>query len=275
MTTLEEAPAQAAHQSERLWVRPRGPGSRQCLRRVSRPDSLRSEDSEGRMGRRGTFWPGARTSLPGSSVAPEGPQEGPPRPAFRAQNALKKHPCGAESRGGGGAPPTHLILLRNQRPPRTSRRARTRPHVPVHLPDLSPQTPKSSPPKEWTTSRQKWRPPPDMRALSHTPTQPDEAAAMGSIKKGLFWVGANKSPIRDGRSTPSFRVGANKSPIRDARSKAQVYPGGYAHLPDPSRQSVDTRGPQPPPAPTRPIDPHHLPQTPNPQNQPSQRVDNF
>ena len=67
------------------------------------------------MGRRGTFWPGARTSLPGSSVAPEGPQEGPPRPAFRAQNALKKHPCGAESRGGGGAPPTHLILLRNQR----------------------------------------------------------------------------------------------------------------------------------------------------------------
>ena len=114
MTTLEEAPAQAAHQSERLWVRPRGPGSRQCLRRVSRPDSLRSEDSEGRMGRRGTFWPGARTSLPGSSVAPEGPQEGPPRPAFRAQNALKKHPCGAESRGGGGAPPTHLILLRNQ-----------------------------------------------------------------------------------------------------------------------------------------------------------------
>ena len=67
------------------------------------------------MGRRGTFWPGARTSLPGSSVAPEGPQEGPLRPAFRAQNALKKHPCGAESRGGGGAPPTHLILLRNQR----------------------------------------------------------------------------------------------------------------------------------------------------------------
>ena len=129
MTTLEEAPAQAAHQSERLWVRPRGPGSRQCLRRVSRPDSLRSEDSEGRMGRRGTFWPGARTSLPGSSVAPEGPQEGPLRPAFRAQNALKKHPCGAESRGGGGAPPTHLILLRNQRAHRTLRRAPARPSV--------------------------------------------------------------------------------------------------------------------------------------------------
>ena len=77
-----------------------------------------------------------------------------------------------------------------------------------------------------------------MRALSHTPTQSQGVSDMVPSERGYFWVGANKSPIRDGRSTPSFRVGANKSPIRDARSKAQVYPGGYAHLPDPSRQSA-------------------------------------
>ena len=32
-------------------------------------------------------------------------------------------PCGAKSRGSGGAPPTHLILLRNQRQPADRRRA--------------------------------------------------------------------------------------------------------------------------------------------------------
>ena len=39
---------------------------------------------------------------------PAGPQNGPPKPP-------QKPPCGAKSRGSGGAPPTHLILLRNQR----------------------------------------------------------------------------------------------------------------------------------------------------------------
>ena len=32
----------------------------------------------------------------------------------KAKNRLFSDPCGAKSRGSGGAPPTHLILLRNQ-----------------------------------------------------------------------------------------------------------------------------------------------------------------
>ena len=33
-----------------------------------------------------------------------------------AKKCPPEHPCGAKPRGGGGAPPTNLILLRNQRP---------------------------------------------------------------------------------------------------------------------------------------------------------------
>ena len=43
---------------------------------------------------------------------------------------------------------------------------------------------------------------------------------------------------------PSGALGAgrpNKSPIRDGCSKAQVYPMGFAHLPDPSRQSAEAK----------------------------------
>ena len=74
-------------------------------------------------------------------MAKKGPQKGPKK----GQKGAKKGPfcavlgipkkgkkwpflgpCGAKSRGSGGAPPTHLILLRNQRPPRTSRRTEGR-----------------------------------------------------------------------------------------------------------------------------------------------------
>ena len=50
--------------------------------------------------------------------------------------------------------------------------------------------------------------------------------------------GPNKSPIRDAGGGSDLGGGPNKSPIRDARQKAQGYPLGYAHLPDPSRQSA-------------------------------------
>ena len=69
-------------------------------------------------------------------MAKKGPQKGPKK----GQKGAKKGPfcavlgipkkgkkwpflgpCGAKSRGSGGAPPTHLILLRNQRPRRASR----------------------------------------------------------------------------------------------------------------------------------------------------------
>ena len=207
MTTLEEAPAQAAHQSERLWVRPRGPGSRQCLRRVSRPDSLRSEDSEGRMGRRGTFWPGARTSLPGSSVAPEAPQEGPLRPAFRAQNALKKHPCGAESRGGGGAPPTHLILLRNQRAAVRSRAAAP------HTPDRPTSTPPSTT-QECFSFVDGHSAAPRLARRQRVPTEESGPGPTWGLVKGLVVTLGGEGRLRN----PPFGTGwgaPKESPIRD------------------------------------------------------------
>ena len=45
----------------------------------------------------------------------------------RAKNRQFLTPCGAKSWGSGGAPPTNLILLRNQRPARPRRRS---PHAP-------------------------------------------------------------------------------------------------------------------------------------------------
>ena len=96
-------------------------------------------------------WPGARRGI-GPKVAKKGPKKGPkmakkgpkkgqkwakngPKmgqkgPLLRCPRSPKKGkkwpflaPCGAKSRGSGGAPPTHLILLRNQLPSESPRAA--------------------------------------------------------------------------------------------------------------------------------------------------------
>jgi len=64
--------------------------------------------------RKSAIFPEIRPLFPGFSTVRRGPKKGEKTPFLT--------PPGAESRGSGGAPPTHLILLRNQRPPRTSRR---------------------------------------------------------------------------------------------------------------------------------------------------------
>ena len=57
-------------------------------------------------------------------------------------------PCGAKLRGSGGAPPTNLILLRNQRPRQVQRRsARARPVRPRPAPATRPAAvPRPRPP---------------------------------------------------------------------------------------------------------------------------------
>jgi len=59
--------------------------------------------------RKSAIFPEIRPLFPGFSTVRRGPKKGEKTPFLT--------PPGAESRGSGGAPPTHLILLRNQRAP--------------------------------------------------------------------------------------------------------------------------------------------------------------
>ena len=56
---------------------------------------------------------GGRSPLPPKGFDPRGAPAG--APLQGAKKCPPEHPCGAKPRGGGGAPPTPLILLRNQR----------------------------------------------------------------------------------------------------------------------------------------------------------------
>ena len=55
---------------------------------------------------------GGRSPLPPKGFDPRGAPAG--APLQGAKKCPPEHPCGAKPRGGGGAPPTPLILLRNQ-----------------------------------------------------------------------------------------------------------------------------------------------------------------
>ena len=72
---------------------------------------------------------------------PPGPLGPPSRPLPPgAKNRRFLTPCGAKSWGSGGAPPTNLILLRNQRPEAERRRSRH-----AHRPDAGPARPGATP----------------------------------------------------------------------------------------------------------------------------------
>ena len=103
-----------------------------------------------------------RPRLTGILGAPVGPLAGPRWGSKKAEKSPFFDPCGVKSRGSGGAPPTHLILLRNQWPApalgparviasrggRTHRHRAPRatlPETPPALPSLPPQSPVPSP----------------------------------------------------------------------------------------------------------------------------------
>ena len=77
-----------------------------------------------------------RSPLPLLGFDPRGGPEG--DPLRGSKKCPPDPPCGAKPRGGGGAPPTGLILLRNQRPARPRRRAAV---SPSRTPALAPTTP--------------------------------------------------------------------------------------------------------------------------------------
>ena len=79
--------------------------------------SSRTRPSGGSKGPRGGHFATPPTGIRGGPWGPFlGPKRAPGGPPKKAKKWPFLHPCGAKSRGSGGAPPTHLILLRDQWP---------------------------------------------------------------------------------------------------------------------------------------------------------------
>ena len=97
--------------------------------------------------------PPAHGGVPGAAKPAFWPQKPPleppdPRPQKRVKKGAFLGVCGAKLSGSGGAPPTNLILLRNQRPAYRAAPARPRPR-PAHRTDArtpNPQ-PTQAPPR--------------------------------------------------------------------------------------------------------------------------------
>ena len=81
----------------------------------------------GSKGPRGGHFATPPTGIRGGPWGPFlGPKRAPGGPPKKGKKCPFLDPCGAKSRGSGGAPPTHLILLRNQRRSRRTRAAAAR-----------------------------------------------------------------------------------------------------------------------------------------------------
>ena len=100
--------------------------------------------------RGGSAWrPGPPGPPPAQACGPPGAPSRPLPPGAKNRRFLT--PCGAKSWGSGGAPPTNLILLRNQRRARLGTTARrTEPPGPTRGPTRPPQAPPGPPwPRGW------------------------------------------------------------------------------------------------------------------------------